>query len=88
MIICGEDGALGGLDPIALETLITSFLALPFTYGVETTLSSFNCFLFFLLLAYKGACPKEKRSRVFVLGLRACFGRESPPGDSPACRLD
>ena len=88
MIIRGEDSALGGLDPIVLETLITFFLALPFTYGVETTLSLSNCFFFFLLLARKGACPEEKRSRVFVLGLRARFGRESPPGDSPACRLD
>jgi hypothetical protein len=88
VIICSKDGTLGGLDPIVLETLITSFLALPFTYGVETTLSLSNCFLFFLLLARKGACPKEKRSRVFILGLRACFGRELPPSDSPACRLD
>jgi hypothetical protein len=88
MIIYSEDGALGRLDPITLETLITSFLALPFTYRVETTLSSSNYFLFFLLLACKGACPKEKHSRVFILGLRARFGRESPPGDSPACCLD
>jgi hypothetical protein len=88
VIIYSKDGALGGLDLIALETLITSFLALLLTYGVETTLSSSNYFLFFLLSARKGACPKEKRSRVFVLGLRARFGRESPPGDSPACRLD
>jgi hypothetical protein len=88
VIIYSKDGALGGLDPITLETLITSFLALPFTYGVETTLSLSNYFLFFLLLAYKGACPKEKRLRVFVLGLRARFGRESPPGDSPAYCLD
>jgi hypothetical protein len=88
VIIYSKDGALGGLDPITLETLITSFLALPFTYRVETTLSLSNCFLFFLLLAYKGACPKEKRLRVFVLGLRARFGRESPPGDSPAYCLD
>ena len=88
VIVCSKDGAPGGLNPIALETSITSFLALPFTYRVETTLSSSNCFLFFLLSAYKGACSKEKRSRVFVLGLRARFGRESPPGDSPAYRLD
>jgi hypothetical protein len=88
MIICGKDGTLGRLDPVTLETLITSFLALPFTYGVKTTLSSSNYFLFFLLSARKGACPKEKRSRVFVLGLRARFGRESPPGDSPAYCLD
>jgi hypothetical protein len=88
MIVYGKDGVLGGLDLIILETSITSFLALPFTYGVETTLSSSNCFLFFLLLACKGACPKEKHSRVFVLGLRARFGRESPSDDSLACRLD
>jgi hypothetical protein len=88
MIIYSKDSALGRLNPITLETLTTSFLALPFTYRVETTLSLSNYFLFFLLLAYKGACPKEKHSRVFILGLRACFGRESPPGDSPAYRLD
>ena len=88
MIIYSKDGALGGLDPIILETLITSFLALPLTYRVETTLSSSNCFLFFLLLAYKGACPKEKCLRVLVLGLRARFGKESLPRDSPAYRLD
>jgi hypothetical protein len=88
MIIYSKDGVLGGLDPIALETLITSFLALPFIYKVETTLSLSNYFLFFLLLARKGACPKEKRSRVFVLGLRACFSRELPPSDSPAYCLD
>ena len=88
MIIYGKDGVLGGLDPIALETSITSFLALPLTYGVGITSSSSNCFLFFLLSARKGACPKEKRSRVFVLGLRACFSRELPPGDSSAYRLD
>jgi hypothetical protein len=88
VIIYSKDSTLGGLDPITLETSITSFLALPFTYRVETTLSLSNYFLFFLLSAYKGACPKEKRSRVFVLGLRARFGRESLPGDSPACRLD
>jgi hypothetical protein len=88
VIIYSKDGVLGGLDPITLETSITSFLALPFTYRVETTLSSSNCFLFFLLLACKGACLKEKRLRVFILGLCARFGRESPPGDSPACRLD
>ena len=88
MTICGKDSALGGLDSIALKTLITSFLALPLTYRVGITLSLFNCFLFFLLLAYKGACPKEKCLRVFVLGLRARFNKESPLGDSPACRLD
>jgi hypothetical protein len=88
VIIYGKDGAPGGSDPIILETSITSFLALPLTYGVETTLSSSNCFLFFLLSAHKGACPKEKCSRVLVLGLRARFGKESPPRDSPAYRLD
>jgi hypothetical protein len=88
VIIYSKDGALGELDLIALETLITSFLALPFTCGVETTLSLSNYFLFFLLLAYKGACPKEKRSRVFVLGLCARFGRESPSSDSLAYCLD
>jgi hypothetical protein len=88
MIIYSKDSVLGGLDPIILETLITSFLALPFTYRVETTLSLSNYFLFFLLLAYKGACPKEKRLRVFMLGLRACFNRESLPSDSPAYCLD
>jgi hypothetical protein len=88
VIVYGEDGALGGLDPIALETLITSFLALPLTYGVGITLSLSNCFLSFLLLTRKGPWPKEKCLRVLVLGLRACFGRESPPGDPPACCLD
>ena len=88
MIVYSKDGALGGLDLIILETLITSFFALPLTYRVETTLSSSNCFLFFLLLAYKGACPKEKCLRVLVLGLRARFGKESLPRDSPAYRLD
>jgi hypothetical protein len=88
VIIYSKDSVLGGLDPITLETLITSFLALPFTYGIETTLSLSNYFLFFLLLAYKGACLKEKRSRVFMLGLRARFGRELLPSDSPAYCLD
>jgi hypothetical protein len=86
--IYSKDSALGGSDPITLETSITSFLALPLTYGVEITLSLSNCFLFFLLLAHKGACPKEKCLRVFVLGLYAHFNKESPLGDSPACRLD
>jgi hypothetical protein len=88
VIVCGEDGAPGGSDPIALETSITSFLALPLTYGIGITSSSSNYFLFFLLLTRKGPWPKEKCSRVLVLGLRARFGRESPPGDPPACRLD
>jgi hypothetical protein len=88
VIIYSKDSTLGGLDPITLETSITSFLALPFTYGVKTTLSLSNYFLFFLLSACKEAYPKEKRSRVFILGLRARFSRESPPGDSSAYRLD
>jgi len=88
MTVYSKDSTLGGLDPIILETLITSFLALPLTCGVGITLSLSNCFLFFLLLAYKGACPKEKCSRVFVLGLCARFNKELPPGDSPAYRLD
>jgi hypothetical protein len=88
VIICSEDSALGGLDSIALETLITSFLALPLTCGVGITLFLSNCFLFFLLLTRKGPWPEEKCSRVLVLGLRACFGRELPPSDPPACRLD
>jgi hypothetical protein len=88
VIIYSEDSALGGLDPITLETLITSFLALPLTYGVEITLFLSNYFLFFFLLTYKGPWPKEKYSRVLVLGLCAYFGRELPPGDPLACRLD
>jgi hypothetical protein len=87
IIIYGKDSALSGSDPIILETSITSFLALPLTYGVGTTLSSSNCFLFFLLLTYKGACPKEKCSRVLILGLRAYFGRESLPRDPPRLPL-
>ena len=88
MIIYSKDSVLSGLDFITLETLITSFLALPLTYRVETTLSSSNCFFFFLLLVHKGACPKEKYSRVLVLSLRARFNKESLLRDSPACRLD
>jgi hypothetical protein len=88
IIIYSKDGALGGLDPIALETLIMSFLALPLAYKVGIGLSLFNSFFFFLLLNCKGACPKEKYLRVLVLGLHACFGRESPLGNSPAYRLD
>jgi hypothetical protein len=88
IIIYSKDGALGRSDPIALETLITSFLALLLAYKVGIRLSLFNSFFFFLLLNYKGACPKEKCLRVLVLGLHARFGRESPLGDSPACRLD
>ena len=88
IIIYSKDGALGGLDPITLETSITSFLALPLTYGVRITLSLSNYFLFFLLLTHKGPWPKEKYSRVLVLGLRARFGIESLSGDSPAWRLD
>jgi hypothetical protein len=88
MIIYNKDSTLGGLDPIILETLITSFLALPFTYRVETTLFLSNYFLFFLSLAYKGAYPKEKYLRVFVLGLRARFNQELLPSDFLAYRLD
>ena len=32
IIIYSKDGALGGLDLIALKTLIMSFLALPLAY--------------------------------------------------------
>jgi hypothetical protein len=88
VIICSKDSALGGLDSITLETLIISFLALPLAYKVGIRLSSSNSFFFFLLSNRKGACLKEKCSRVFILGLRAYFGRESLLGDSPACRLD
>jgi hypothetical protein len=88
IIIYSKDSTLGGLNPIALETLITSFLALPLAYKVEIRLSLFNSFFFFLLLNHKGACPKEKCLRVLILGLRARFSRESLLGNSPACRLD
>jgi hypothetical protein len=88
VIIYSKDGVLGGLDPITLETSITSFLALPLTYGVGITLSLSNCFLFFLLSTRKGPWPKEKYSTVLVLSLRARFSRESPPSDPPAYRLD
>jgi hypothetical protein len=88
VIIYSEDSALGRLDLIALETLITSFLALPLAYKVGIGLSLSNSFFFFLLLNYKGACPKEKCSRVLVLSLCAYFGRESPLGNSPTCCLD
>jgi hypothetical protein len=88
IIIYSKDGAPGGSDPIILETSITSFLALPLTYGIEITSSLSNYFLFFLLSTHKGPWPKEKCLRVLVLGLRARFGRESPPSDPPTCRLD
>jgi hypothetical protein len=88
VIIYSKDSALGGSDPITLETLITSFLALPLAYKVGIRLSLFNSFFFFLLLNCKGACPKEKCLRVLVLGLYARFSRESPLGDSPAYYLD
>jgi hypothetical protein len=87
-VLISKDGAIGGLDPNALKTLITSFLALPLLYKVEINISLFNGFFFFLLLTYKGACPKEKCLRVLVLGLHARFGRESPLSNSPACRLE
>jgi hypothetical protein len=88
VIIYNKDNTLGELDPIILETSIMSFLALPLAYKVEIGLSLSNSFFFFLLSNHKGACPKEKCSRVLVLGLHARFDRESPPGDSPAYRLD
>jgi hypothetical protein len=88
IIIYSKDSALGGLNSIALETLITSFLALPLAYKVGIGLSLFNSFFFFLLLNYKGACPKEKCLRVLVLGLYARFSRELPLGNSLAYRLD
>jgi hypothetical protein len=88
VIIYSEDSILGGLNLITLETLITFFLALPLTYKVEISISLFNSFFFFLLSTYKGACPKEKYSRVLVLGLYARFSRESLSGNSPAYRLD
>jgi hypothetical protein len=53
-----------------------SFLALPLAYKVGIRLSLFNSFFSFLLLNYKGACPKEKCLRVLVLGLYAYFSRE------------
>jgi hypothetical protein len=88
VIIYSEDGALGGLDPITLETLIRFLRAPPLTYRVRLDLSRSNCFLFLLLSTRNSACPKENASRVLVLGLRARFGTESPPSDSPAWRLD
>jgi hypothetical protein len=88
VIIYSKDSILGGLDPIALETLITSFLALPLAYKVGIRLSLFNSFFFFLLLNYKGACPKEKYLKVLVLGLYTRFSKELLLGNSPACRLD
>jgi hypothetical protein len=88
MIIYSKDSTLGGLDPIALETLIRFLRAPPLTYGVGLDLSRSNYFLFLLLSTRNGACPEENASRVLVLGLRARFGTESLPGDSPAWRLD
>jgi hypothetical protein len=88
VIVYSKDSALGGLDSIILETLIMFFLALPLAYKVEIGLSLFNSFFFFLLLNCKGACLKEKCLRVLVLGLCACFNRESLLGNSPTCRLD
>jgi hypothetical protein len=88
VIIYSEDSALGGLDPIALETLIRFLRAPPLTYGVGLDLSRSNYFLFLLLSTRNSACPKENASRVLVLGLRARFGTESPPSDSPAWCLD
>jgi hypothetical protein len=74
VIIYSEDGALGGLDPITLETLIRFLRAPPLTYRVRLDLSRSNCFLFLLLSTRNSACPKENASRVLVLGLRARFG--------------
>ena len=87
-VLVSKDSIIGGLDPNALKTLITSFLALLLLYRVEINISLFNGFFFFLLLTYKGACLKEKCLRVLVLGLCARFDRESPLGDSLACRLE
>jgi hypothetical protein len=87
-VLVSEDGVIGGSDLNVLETSITSFIALPLPCGVEIDISSSNGFFFFFLSTRKGACPEEKCSRVLVLGLRARFSRESPPGDSPAYRLD
>jgi hypothetical protein len=88
IIIYSKDNVLGGLDPIILKTLITSFLALPLAYKVGIRLSSFNSFFFFLLLNHKRAYPKEKCLRVLVLGLRAYFSKELPLGNSPTYYLD
>jgi hypothetical protein len=88
VIIYSKDSTLGGLDPIALETLITSFLALLLACKVGIRLSLSNSFFFFLLLNCKGAYPKEKCLRVLVLGLYACFGRELLLGNSLAYCLD
>jgi hypothetical protein len=87
-VLISKDGAIGELDPNTLKTSITSFIALPLPYRVEIDISSSNGFFFFLLSTHKGACPKEKCSRVLVLGLHTRFHRESLPGDSPAYRLD
>jgi hypothetical protein len=87
-VLISKDGVIGGLDPNALKTLITFFLALPLLYRVEINISLFNGFFFFLLLTYKGACPKEKCLRVLVLGLCAHFNRELPLGNSLACCLE
>ena len=87
-VLISKDSVIGGLDPNALKTSITSFIALPLPCGVEIDISSSNGFFFFLLSTHKGACPKEKYSRVLVLGLRARFSKESPLGDSLAYRLD
>jgi hypothetical protein len=88
IIIYNKDNALGELNPIVLKTLIMSFLALPLAYKVGIRLFLFNSFFFFLLLNYKGACPKEKCLRVLILGLYIRFDRELPLGDSPAYCLD
>jgi hypothetical protein len=87
-ILISKDSAISKLDPNALKTLITSFLALPLLYRVEINISLFNSFFFFLLLTYKGACPKEKCLKVLVLGLCARFGRELLLGNSLTCCLE
>jgi hypothetical protein len=88
IIIYSKDNTLGKLDPIILETLIMSFLALPLAYKIGIRLFLFNSFFFFLLSNYKGVYPKEKYSRVLVLGLYTRFSRELLLGDSPAYYLD
>jgi hypothetical protein len=86
-VLISKDSIIGRLNPNALKTLITSFLALPLLYRVEINISLFNSFFFFLLLTYKGVCLKEKCLRVLVLGLYTCFNRELPLGDSLTYRL-
>jgi hypothetical protein len=86
--VYSEDIVIGGSNLIILETSMTSFLALPLTYGVGSGISSSNGFFFFLLSTRIRACLEEKCLRVLVLGLRARFSKESLAGDSLVCRLD